>query len=66
MGIFTKIIAIVYFIVGLYLINFKFNFVPLGISADIESWIMFIGGVIVILAGFSFLLRRAKKTLESF
>ncbi len=64
MGILTKIIAFVYFVVGLYLVNFKFNFIPsdfLGTSGD---WIVLIGGIIVLIHGFIFLFKRARKTFN--
>ena len=66
MGMFSKIIAIVYILVGLYLVNFHFKVISLGIPENIESWIVLIGGIIILAHGLLFLLRRAKKASENF
>ena len=66
MGMFSKIISIVYILVGLYLVNFHFKVISLGIPENIESWIVLIGGIIFLAHGLLFLLRRAKKASENF
>ena len=64
MGAFSKIIAVVYIIVGLYLVNIKFNLIPIDFLGTAGNWIVLIGGIIVLIHGFAFLLKRARKSFE--
>jgi TRAP-type C4-dicarboxylate transport system permease small subunit len=66
MGMFSKIIALIYLLVGLYLLNFHFKVISLGVPENIESWIVLIGGVIILITGIRFLMKRAKKASENF
>jgi TRAP-type C4-dicarboxylate transport system permease small subunit len=64
MGMFSKIIALLYILVGLYLVNFHFKIISLGLPENIESWIVLIGGVLVLVRGIRFLIKRAKRASE--
>ena len=66
MGMFTKILAIIYFLVGLYLLNFHFKVISLDFLASIERWIMLVAGIIILLQGLLFFMKRTKKTFDSF
>ena len=66
MGTFTKILALVYILIGLYLVNFHFKIISLGLSESIEGWIVLIGGIIILVHGLIFFMKRTKKTFESF
>jgi hypothetical protein len=66
MGKFSKVIALVYILFGLYFINFKLEFVPLDFFGSLEGWIVFIGGVIILIHGLIFLFKRAKRTFQNF
>ncbi|HTZ41604.1 MAG TPA: hypothetical protein VMC07_00130 [Candidatus Omnitrophota bacterium] len=50
---------VVYFILGLYVINAGFNFVVMpDLILSIQKWIFLIGGALIIFAGIKFLSRR--------
>jgi hypothetical protein len=50
-------IGLILFIVfGIYFINAPFNFIPISgiINQDVNNWIVFIGGILMIVGGISF------------
>jgi sulfite exporter TauE/SafE len=52
-------------LLGIYLINFGFNFIVLpNIFLSIEKWIFIISGVLLILTGFD-LLKKSKSVISS-
>jgi hypothetical protein len=52
---------IVFLIFGAYFINAPFNFVPIPASMDVvNNWIIFIGGILIVIGGINFL-RLSKK-----
>jgi len=54
------LVFILYLILGLYLINFGFNFIKIPtFITSIDKWIICIGGIFLILGGINFL--RLKK-----
>lgn len=59
MGKFKKILAFIYILIGVYLINFYFKFVSLEFLSGIEGWIMLIAGIILFIQGILFLFKRA-------
>ena len=49
------IVFIVYLIIGLYLLNFGLNvFTMPDFILDIEKWIIFVGGILVIVGGIKY------------
>jgi len=58
MKMFKVIWFALHLIVGLYLINLKFNFVDLGVISSFGDWIVFAGGVLVIISGVMHLLKK--------
>ena len=66
MGKFTKILALVYVIIGLYFLNFPFDIISLDFLGGVGDWIVFLGGAIILIHGLIFLFKRAKKTFENF
>ena len=59
MGKIGVAIFIIYLIVGLYLLNAPFDFVTIPkFIKGIESWVLFVGGVLVIIGGLKFLLSK--------
>ena len=66
MGVATKILALLYIVIGLYLLNSPFKLVTLDFLGNYANWILFVGGVIVIIHGILFLSKRTKRGLENF
>ncbi len=66
MGTVTKVLALIYVLIGLYLINFQIKLVSLDFLNSIQGWIMFVGGVIILIHGVRFFMKRTKKTFENF
>ena len=64
MGVFTKLIAVVYLLIGLYFINFKLKVISLDLLGVVGEWIVFSGGVIVIIHGLIFLIKRTRRGFE--
>ena len=59
---FGKGIFLLYLIFGLYFVNFAFDFIPLPeLILDINKWIIFIGGVLILVGGINHL-RASKKS----
>jgi hypothetical protein len=57
---FGKWFFVIHLIFGLYFINFTFNYITLPeFFLDIEKWIFFVGGVLILISGFHYL--RSKK-----
>lgn len=55
--VFGAIGFFIYLLIGLYLLNYPFNFITMpGFIISIENWILFIGGILVIVGGIKFLL----------
>lgn len=49
------LIFLIYFVIGLYLLNSAFEFITLpGFTEEIGKWITAIAGVLVILGGITF------------
>jgi len=47
---------VVYLIIGLYLLNVPFDLIPMpGFIQGINEWIVFVGGVLVIIGGINYL-----------
>ncbi|MBT4352144.1 hypothetical protein HOD20_06455 [archaeon] len=47
---------LIYLIVGVYLLNVPLNFFPLpGFVQGIHEWIVFVGGILVVLGGINYL-----------
>jgi len=59
MGTFSKVIAVVYLILALYLLNFKFNVVSLDFLASIEGWIMVAIAAILVIHAFRFFIKKS-------
>ena len=60
------LIFALYLVVGAYFVNYPFNFVEIPeFISDLDSWIMLIGGALIILSGFEHFLigGRNKKIL---
>ena len=58
---------LIYVILGLYFINFAFSFVTLpGFILEINKWIFFVGGVLIIFAGLTHLIKKGKKEKKEF
>jgi hypothetical protein len=57
--VFVVLIFLMYLLVGLYLVNFSFLWVPIpkGIKF-LENWVLLAGGVLVIISGIKYLLSR--------
>lgn len=50
------IFFLIFLIFGAYFINYPFNFVKLPvIPAEMISWVIFLGGILIIIGGISFL-----------
>ncbi len=51
------IFFVVYLIIGLYFINYPFQFVkiPESISSIANQWIIFVGGILLIIGGINYL-----------
>jgi uncharacterized protein involved in cysteine biosynthesis len=51
---------IIYLVLGLYFINFGFQFIKIpALISNLDKWIIFLGGIFLILGGINFL--RLKK-----
>lgn len=51
------IFFILYLLLGIYFLNFGITFIPkfTGFSSDINRWIIFAGGILLIFGGINFL-----------
>ena len=50
------LVVLAYAVLGFYFINYPFNFVEIPeIVTDYNSWIVFVGGILIFLAAFNFL-----------
>ena len=61
MGLITKIMAVVYLLVGFYLLNFQLGLISLDFLKGIEGGIMFVAGVIVLFHGILFFIKRTRR-----
>lgn len=57
-------IAILYFVLGIYFLNAPFNFIkfPEFIFKVANPWIVFIGGILLLVGGFNYLRIRRRYT----
>ena len=56
------IIFLLYLVVGLYFINFPFDYVEIpDYVAGFNDWIIFVGGILVIFGGLNYLRAAHKK-----
>ncbi len=56
---------IIYLVVGLYLLNYPFNFITMpSFIVSIEKWILFIGGILVIIGGIKYLFSPRKGAIH--
>ena len=47
---------VVYLIIGIYLLNVPFGIIPMpGFIQGVNEWIVFVGGVLVIIGGINYL-----------
>ena len=47
---------VVYLIIGIYLLNVPFGLIPMpGFIQGINEWIVFVGGVLVVIGGINYL-----------
>jgi hypothetical protein len=55
----TTLLFLICLILGLYFINFGFNFIKIPVFfLTIDKWIIFAGGVLLIISGINFLRNR--------
>ena len=58
---------VVHMVLGLYFINFAFEFITLpGLVLEINKWIIFIGGVLILFAGMTHLVKKGKREKKEF
>lgn len=58
------IIFLIYLFFGIYLINVAFNFITLpGFLTNFNNWIIFVGGILIIVGGINFLRARRERYL---
>jgi len=58
------IIFVVYLLFGIYFINYAFNFVVLpDIMNTLNKWVVFAGGVLILIGGINFLRSRRERRL---
>lgn len=63
--VFGIVIFIIYVLVGLYLINYPFNFITMPtFIVSIEKWILFIGGILIIIGGVKYLFARRHEGIQ--
>lgn len=59
--IFGMIGTLIYGIIGLYLLNFPFQIVPIPeFISNFDKWIIFVGGILVIIGGIKYLFSSKK------
>lgn len=63
MGVIGKIVALVYIILGLYLLNIRFEILSLSFLDSIKGWFFLIAGLIFIIHGFVFLMKKKSDSL---
>jgi hypothetical protein len=57
----------IHLVLGGYLINFAFSFVTMpSLILEIEKWIILAGGVLIILAGMTHLVKKGKREKREF
>ncbi len=53
---------LLYLVVGLYFINFPFNYIEIPeYITQFNNWIIFVGGILVIIGGINYLRAGSKK-----
>ena len=58
---------LVHIILGLYFVNFAFEFITIPeLLASIDKWIIFVGGVLIIFAGMTHLVKKGKREKKEF
>jgi len=57
---------VLYLVFGAYFLNYALNFVAIpGVIADFDKWIIFAGGILILLGGINHLRARSRKTKHS-
>jgi cytochrome c biogenesis protein CcdA len=65
MGNGSIIVFILHVVIGLYLLNITFSFIAIPeLITKIDKWVIFIGGILVIIGGINFL-RVSKKPRQN-
>jgi hypothetical protein len=58
---------VIHLVLGIYFINSAFSFVTMpGLILEIEKWIIFAGGALIILAGMTHLVRKGRRERREF
>ena len=58
---------LMHMILGLYFVNFAFSFVILPeFILEINKWIIFVGGVLILFAGMTHLVKKGKREKKEF
>jgi len=61
----NKMFFVIYLIFGLYFINSTFSFIPLPeFVLNIDKWIIFAGGILIIFGGINYLRANRKSRLR--
>lgn len=59
---FATIGFFIYLLMGLYFINYPFNFIKIPeFVSSFEAWIIFVGGILILVGGINYLRTSKKK-----